>query len=279
MGKRRAQVRQVRKQVRTVKPKGVIPAAGPADGGQQRKQRERYVAAGGMLQGYSPEFVMRLGYISAAVGLACIAVMVLLLLLLPYGWPVRIAAAIAWVVPIAFLGSFVAPGVRLAYQDRKKEPRMVQGQLLGASNVSTSLGLGMLMVKTRGGNEQYLVEPAKLAKVPGNQVQVMVTVTPALRHVRSLGIMGQRMVGRPDQPVPEVIRRLRLLPIATPLVLALAVIIGDDGVAAAPIRGDLVHAALAVVVGAILGAAVYGVSFLLQRRMYAEVQTLIPGGM
>jgi len=28
----------------------------------------------------------------------------------------------------------------------------------------------------------------------------------------------------------------------------------------------------------ILGGGVYGLSFLLQKRMYAEVQTLMPGG-
>ena len=81
---------------------------------------------------------------------------------------------------------------------------MVQGQLQGASAISTSFGLGMLMLKTRGGQEQYLVPPDKLAKVPGNQVTVMVSVTPNLRHVRSVGIMGQRLMPRADAPVPEV---------------------------------------------------------------------------
>src|SRR5207248_5454030 len=125
-----------------------------------------------------------------------------------------------------------------------------------------SLGLGMLMLKTRGGNEQYLVTPEKLSKVPGNQVTVMMNVTPNLRHVRSLAVMGQRMVGRPEQPVPEVLRRLRLLPIVTPVALAAAAIVGDDAVAAAPIPGDVVHAALAIAVGAALAGAVYGASVL-----------------
>src|SRR5207302_10479138 len=131
------------------------------------------------------------------------------------------------------------------------------------------------MIRTRGGNEQYLVPSDRLAKVPGNQVTVMLSVTPNLRHVRSVGIMGQRMVGRPDQPVPAVLRRLRLLPIATPVALAAAAIVGDDVVALLPIRGDAVHAALAIVVGAALAGAVYGVSFLFQRRLYNEVQALM----
>ena len=277
MGKRRVQSKQTRRQVRTVKPK-VPQAAAQPTAAQQKRQRERYVQSGGMLQGYAPEFVQRIAIYSAGVAAACVVIGALLLFLLPYGWPVRIAAALAWVVPIAFLASFVLPGWQLARKDAKAEPRLVQGNLLGASNVSTSLGLGMLMVQTRGGNEQFLVDPAKLAKVPGNQVPVVITVTPNLKCVRSVGVMGQRMVPRPEPPVPEVVRRLRLLPLVTPLALAVAVIVGDDAVAVAPVQPDWLHAVLAVVVGAILGGAVYGASFLVQRRMYAEVQGLVPGG-
>ena len=275
MGKRRVQQKQMRRQVRQVKPKLPTAATQPTQA-QQKRQRERYVQSGGLLQGYAPDFVVRLGYYAAGITVACIAIGVLLLLFLPYGWPVRIAAALAWIVPIAFLASFVVPGWQLARKDLKAEPRLVQGNLLGASAVSTSLGLGMLMVQTRGGTEQFRVPPEKLHKVPGNQVPVVITVTPNLKHVRSVGVMGQRMVPRPEPPVPDVVRRLRLLPILTPAVLAAAVIIGDDGVAAAPLRPDPLHAALAIVVGAALGGAVYGASFLLQRRMYSEVQGLMP---
>jgi hypothetical protein len=95
--------------------------------------------------------------------------------------------------------------------------------------------------------------------------------------VRSVGIMGQRMVGRVEPPVPPVMRQLQRLPVLTPIVLALAVIIGDDGVALAPITSnDYVHASLAVLAGAALGGAIYGASFLLQRRMMGEVQAMVP---
>ncbi|HEX6548742.1 MAG TPA: hypothetical protein VF134_08385 [Candidatus Dormibacteraeota bacterium] len=278
MGKRRVQAKVRRQQVRQVKPK--LPAAATAPTAeQQKRQRERYVASGGLLQGYAPEFVERIAYYSAGVVAFCALAAALFLLLLPYGWPVRIVAALAWVVPIAFLASFVVPGFQLARRDRKQEPRVVQGQLLGASTMSTSLGLGMLMIKTRGGTEQYLVAPEKLAKVPGNQVPVMVNVTPNLRHVRGLNVMGQRLVPRPEPSVPEVVKRLRLLPIVTPAALALAAILGDDVVALLPIHPDLVHAVIAFVVGAALGAGVYGLSFYFQRQMYGQVQSLMPGAM
>ena len=269
-------MRQMRTQMRKVAPKNAPSNAQ----GATRKQRERYVQSGGMLQGYAPDYVVRVGYISLGVGVACLVIIALLLLLLPpiYGWMVAVAAAIAWILPIALLASFVGPGFRLALKDRKAEPRLVQGQLVGASSVSTSMGLGMMMVQTRGGVEQYLVPPARLKQVPGNQVNIVLTVTPNLKHVKSVGVMGQRMVGRVEPPVPAVMRRLQLLPLLTPLGLALGAIIGDDGIALAPIAPEPLHAALAVIVGAALAAAVYGASYLIQRRMMEEVQSLVPRG-
>lgn len=272
MGKK--QVRQVRQQMRKLQPK----ATGSNVQGATRKQRERFVQAGGMLQGYAPEFVIRIGYYAIAIGVVCLLAIAACLFFLPpiYGWPDAVAAAVAWVLPIALLASFVGPGVRLAMKDRKAEGRLVQGQLVGASSVSTSIGLGMMMVQTRGGVEQLLVPPARLKQVPGNQVNVVLTVTPNLRHVKSVGVMGQRMVGRVEPPVPPVMRRLQLLPVLTPVALAVAALIGDDAVALSPIPNQALHATLAIVVGAILGAAVFGVSTLLQRRMMEEVQALVP---
>jgi hypothetical protein len=87
--------------------------------------------------------------------------------------------------------------------------------------------------------------------------------------------MGQRMVGRVEPPVPAVLRRVQLLPVLTPVALSLAAIVGDDAVALVPISSSSwLHAALAIVGGAILGGAVYLGSTLLQRRMMAEVQAL-----
>jgi len=276
VGKKRAQVRQVRQQMRKIQPK----SAPPASAGQTRKQREQFVQAGGMLQGYAPDFVVRLGYIAVGIAVACVLIIAAILIVVPrfYGLADAIAASVAWVLPIALLASFVAPGFRLALKDRKAEGRIVQGQLMGASSVSTSMGLGMLMVQTRGGTEQYLVPPARLKQVPGNQVNVLLTVTPNLRHVKSVGVMGQRMVGRLEPPVPPVMKRLQQLPVITPIALALAAIIGDDAVALSPIPNQPVHAALAILAGTALAGAVYGVSFLLQRRMMKEVQALVPKG-
>jgi hypothetical protein len=275
VGKKRAQVRQVRQQVRKIQPK----AGPPASAGQTRRQRERFVQAGGMLQGYAPESVIRVGYIAIGIGVVCLLVIAAIAIFVPrlYGPPVAIAASIAWVLPIALLASFIAPGFRLALKDRNAEAKLVQGQLLGASSVSTSMRLGMLQVRTRGGDELFLVAPARLKQVPGNQVNVIVTITPNLRHVKSVGVIGQRMVPRVEPPVPPVLKRLQQLPVITPIAIAVAAIVGDDGVALSPIpASSTVHAVLAVAAAIVLGGAVYGVSYLLQQRLTAQAQALVP---
>jgi len=266
--------KQVRTQMRRIQPKGAPSNAQ----GATRRQRERFVQAGGMLQGYAPDQVVRWGYIAVGIAAVCVLIIAACLVLLPaiYGWPDAVAAAVAWIFPIALLASFVGPGFRLALKDRKAEPRIVQGQLVGASSVSTSMGLGMLMVQTRAGSEQFLVPPSRLKQVPGNQVNVILTITPNLHHVKSVGVMGQRMVGRVEPPVPPVMRRLQLIPVLTPVSLALAAVIGDDAVALSPIPNSPIHAVLAVLAGAILAAGIYGLSFLFQRRWMAEVQALVP---
>ena len=251
---------------------------------QQRRQRQQYVESGGLLQGYAPERVIRVAYLGLAGAVVCVAMMIVILLVLPLAlphldWPTRAIAAVAWVIPIGFAASFLLPGWRLARKDLKAEPTVVQGQLMGASPVSTSFGLGMLMVKTRNsGTQQFLVATEKLARVPGNQVPVLVTMTPNLHHVKSVGIVGQRLAPRPEQPIPQVLSRLRLLPIATPGGISLGAIVGTLAVALLPIQNWLLHAILTLLAGAALAAGIYGLSVLVQRRLYAEVQALLPGG-
>ncbi|HEV2953427.1 MAG TPA: hypothetical protein VG015_05000 [Candidatus Dormibacteraeota bacterium] len=280
MSKKRVQSRsQGRRQVRQIKPKLAPSTSG--GGTPTRKQRERYVASGGMLQGYDPELVLKIGYAAAGAVLVSILIMVELIIG-PVGPSkglslIRIVAAIAWVIPIVLVLSFLAPGVRLAWTDRKAEARVVQGQLVGASPVSFQMGLGMIMINTRGGQEQFLCPPNRLSQVPGNQVNIAMTVTPGLKFVKSLSVMGQRTVARPDPPDLPVINQLRLLPLVTPLALTLAVILGDDVVAFVPIGNQFVHVSLPIAVAAGLAASVYFVSMRIQKRLMAEVQGLIPG--
>jgi hypothetical protein len=71
-------------------------------------------------------------------------------------------------------------------------------------------------------------------------------------------------------------RRLQLLPVLTPVAIAVGAIVGDDAVALSPISPHWLHAVLAAAVGAALSGGTYGVSYLLQRRMMNEVQALVP---
>jgi hypothetical protein len=91
------QVRQVRQQVRRVAPKNAPSNAQ----GATRKQRERFVQAGGMLQGYEPDLVIRIGYIAIAIAVVCVLAIAACALFLPsiYGWDVAIVAALVSSVP------------------------------------------------------------------------------------------------------------------------------------------------------------------------------------
>jgi hypothetical protein len=88
--------------------------------------------------------------------------------------------------------------------------------------------------------------------------------------------MGQRQMARTEPPVPTVLRRLQLLPLATPALLAFAFVLGDDVTAFVPMSPDALHAVAAAVVGGLLGGAVYGLSYLYQKRLMAEAQALVP---
>lgn len=259
-----------------VRPNAVEPS--PAE---QRRQRERYVESGGLLQGFSPERVLRLGYYAGALCVLCVLIIVELLLgpVAPRNTYVRAVAAVAWVIPIAILAALLAPGVRLAWLDRKAQPRVIQGQLLGASTVSPTRGLGMIMVRTRQGSEQYMVEPEKLSRVPGNVVNVVLSVTPRLHYVRSVQVIGQRQVGRPEPPVPPVLRRIQLMPFLTPGGIAVGAILGDDVPAFIPMHPEWAHAIVAFVIGAALAGGVFGALYWYQRRLMKEAQALVPGGL
>src|SRR2546421_9605188 len=143
-------------QMRKIKPK--VAASAPPGQGATRRQRERYVQAGGMLQGYAPDFVIRLGYIAMGVGVACLlAIAALIIFVTPvYGLPVAIAAALAWVLPIALLASFIAPGFRLALRDRRREARLGAGERVGARPARTPDGPGLGGGEHGGGSRAQL---------------------------------------------------------------------------------------------------------------------------
>src|SRR2546429_9586839 len=98
-------------QMRKIKPK--VAASAPAGSGATRRQRERYVQAGGMLQGYAPDFVVRIGYISLGIGVACVLAGAAsgVFLTSPYGLPVAIPTSVAWALPVALPANLIPPGL------------------------------------------------------------------------------------------------------------------------------------------------------------------------
>src|SRR5260370_7227958 len=97
----------MRQQMRKIQPK----AGGATGGGQTRRQRERFVQAGGMLQGYAPDLVIRIGYIAVGIAVACVLISAAILIFVPpiSGLPLPIPASIACVLPIALPPTSTTP--------------------------------------------------------------------------------------------------------------------------------------------------------------------------
>ena len=69
---------------------------------------------------------------------------------------------LAAVVP----GTLVWPALILAWRDRKAQAELIQGQMMGASPVSMTYGLGMLYVKTRQREVQLNIPGSCCARCP-----------------------------------------------------------------------------------------------------------------
>ena len=165
-----------------------------------------------MLEGHNPRTVVRL-----SIYLAVYQVVMLLLgvglafLLRP--WPLQVEDALIFILAIIVPGTLIWPALVLALRDRKAQVEMVQGQMVGASPVSMTYGLGMLYLKTRQGERQLNIERKLLKQIPQNQVQVVARVTPNLHHVAGIQVIGQRIGGGVPTDVPEQFRIAERFPI------------------------------------------------------------------
>jgi hypothetical protein len=165
-----------------------------------------------MLEGYSPARVIRIG--------TYVAIYQVALLLLAAGLafvfrdvPLKVEEVLFFLAAIVAPGTLIWPAVILARRDRKAAPEMVQGQMVGASPVSMVYGLGMVYVNTRQQKLQFNIERRLLRSVPQSQVQVAVRVTPNLRHVASLQVIGPRFGPSVPSEVPEKFRGAERFPL------------------------------------------------------------------
>lgn len=192
-------------QQRRIKPKAA-PAAPIAPAKRSGALQPR------MLEGYSPATVIRLTLYLAAYQVVLLVVGVALAVVFP-DLAVKILTALFFTLAIAIPGTLVWPALVLALRDRKATPEFIQGQMVGASPVSTVFGLGLLQVRTRQATQSVNIERKLLRQVPQNQVQVAVRLTPNLRHVSSLQVIGPRMAGGIPTEVPPQFRQAERFPL------------------------------------------------------------------
>jgi hypothetical protein len=165
-----------------------------------------------MLDGHNPSTVVRLSiYLAAYQAVLLLVGVGLGLLLRP--WPLEVEDGLIFLLAIIVPGTLLWPALVLALRDRKAPVEMIQGQMVGASPVSMTYGLGMLYLKTRQGQRQLNIERRLLKQIPQNQVQVIARVTPNLHHVAGIQVIGPRMGAGVPSELPEQFRSAERFPI------------------------------------------------------------------
>ncbi|MDP9325354.1 MAG: hypothetical protein M3O87_02300 [Candidatus Dormibacteraeota bacterium] len=197
--KTRVQQRRVKAKVAQFQP----PAA-PAKSSGRLQAR--------MLEGHAPSTVFRIALYLGVFQLALLLIGAGLFFVLP-DLPLKIEDALVFLLAAIVPGTLIWPALILAWRDRRAQSELIQGQMMGASPVSMTYGLGMLYVKTRQREVQLNIPRKLLRQVPQNQVQVAVRMTPNLRHVSSLQVMGPRLAGSVPTEVPEQFKFAERFPI------------------------------------------------------------------
>ncbi|MFN2465349.1 MAG: hypothetical protein ABR598_03685 [Candidatus Dormibacteria bacterium] len=197
---------QMRVQQRKIKPKAAQfePPPPPKNRGALQAR---------MLEGHNPRTVVRLCIYLAVYQVVLLLIGIGLGLLLLRTWPLAVEDALLFLLAILVPGTLVWPALLLALRDRKAQVEIVQGQMVGASPVSMTYGLGMLYLKTRQGQRQMNIERRLLKQVPQNQVQIVARVTPNLHHVAGLQVLGPRIGGGVPTDVPEQFKTAERFPI------------------------------------------------------------------
>jgi hypothetical protein len=165
-----------------------------------------------MFEGHAPSTVFRFSAYLGAFQLLLLLIGAGLFLLLP-DLPLKLEAALIFLLAALVPGTLVWPALILALRDRRGQTELIQGQMMGASPVSMVYGLGMLYVKTRQREVQVNIARKLLRQVPQNQVQVAVRMTPNLRHVSNIQVMGPRLAGGVPTEVPEKFRFAERFPL------------------------------------------------------------------
>jgi hypothetical protein len=260
---------QVRVQQRKIKPKAAQfePPAPPAKkGGLQAR----------MLEGHSPRTIIRLSTYLAVYQLVLLVLMVALAVVYR-DLAMKIEDVIFFLAAIIVPGALVWPALLLARKDQKATPEMYQGQMVGASPVSMVYGLGMLYLNTRQQKVQFNVERKLLKGIPQTQVQVAARVTPNLRHVSSLQVIGPRFGPSIPVEVPEKFKVAERFPLYV-IAGAYGAVFGIGLILLlAPFPGNLlfVHVLLVPAGMAVAAVAVRFITSFAQKRLQTSLEGLV----
>jgi hypothetical protein len=261
---------QVRVQQRKIKPK-----AGQFEPPPPPKSRGALQAR--MLEGHNPKTVIRLSTYLAIYQVVLLLLGIglgVLLYALSHQWALDVEDGLLFLLAIIVPGTLVWPALMLALRDRKAQVELVQGQMVGASPVSMTYGLGMLYLKTRQGQRQMNIERRLLKQIPQNQVQVVARVTPNLHHVAGIQVIGQRIGSGVPSDVPEQFKTAERFPIyaiggAYALVFGVGLIL-----LLLPLYGPLLPVHLLLVPVGMAGAALLAryLTTFYQKRLQASLE-------
>lgn len=222
-------------------------------------RRSDMMRRGGLLEGLSPQVVMRVTLVVTVISLVLIAASVLGLLV-EIGQKDLLLGIIVVVVSLVITGvagSVVAPAMRAARRDRRIPARNVQGPLVGASLVSPTPGLATVALTVGKNVEQFRVRTDLFEKVRGGATVVGLTVTPGLNYVQALTVIRRdRLATMTTPPVTRAIKISVWLPLVSVGSMIFALALGCLIGAALPLGHSVIHPLVTALLAVALAAVV-----------------------
>ncbi len=237
---------------------------------QAPNQQER-LRRGGLFLGVSPRQVTRLALATTlgAVVLVGLGVLALLIELGQNDLPLGVVLVVLAALCGGAGASVVAPAIPPARRDQKTSPETVQGQLVGASEVSGTPGLALVALNVNRGIQEFRVRPELYQKLQGGAVTVGLTVTPNLQHVLTLTVIRRDRLARlQSPPISRAVRMSVWLPYLSFAALIGGLALGGLIGAFLPLGTSPLHAlAAALLAAALAGGVAVGLRLYARRLM------------
>jgi len=234
---------------------------------QAPTQQER-LRRGGLFLGLSPGQVTRLALAvtAGAVVLVALGALALVVEIGQRDLPLGVVLLVLAIVCGGAGASVMAPAVPPARRDGKLPVETVQGQLVGASEVSGTPGLALVALQVNRGIQEFRVRPELFEKLQAGAVTVGLTMTPNLQHVTTLTVIRRdRLAKLQSPPISRAVRMSVLLPYFSFAALIGGLALGGAIGALLPLGTSPVHALAAALLAALLAGGVA-----LGLRLYAK---------